>query len=117
MANISFNLSGEWDDVRQVLRHFSAETILKRISSEAIALQKSIDTNNRECVKWVEYELFNSTTRVFQKQKSVITVWGMINLAFYTVVASNDYRGYVNCQVLNFSGRFEQDVQFSACVF
>ena len=44
-------------------------------------------------MKWVEYELFNSTTRVFQKQKSVITVWGMINLAFYTVVASNDYRG------------------------
>lgn len=88
MANLSFNYSGEWADVCHVLRCFSTDTILKRISTAAIALQKE-----SHGVKWVEYDLFDTVKRTSEKKKSVITLWGLIDLAYYTVVVSNDYRG------------------------
>lgn len=93
LANLSFNFSGEWEDVRQVLRRFSADAILMRISIEAIDLQKRIDGDDKSCVRWVKYDLFNTTTRAFEKKESVISVWGLIELAYYAIMASNDYRG------------------------
>ena len=93
MPNLSFNFSGEWEDVRQVLRRFSADALLTRISIEAIDLQKRIDRNDESCARWIEYDLFNTATRTFEKKESVITVWGLIELAYYAIMASNDYRG------------------------
>lgn len=93
MAKLSYNYSGEWEDVCQVLRHFSTDTVLKRISAEAIALQNDSNKTGSSVARWVEYDRFNTSTRAFEKKESALTVWGLIDLAYYAIVASNDYRG------------------------
>ena len=93
MPNLVYNYSGDWEDVCQLLRRFSNDTVLQRISLEAIALQNKSEDNETPGTRWVEYAVLNTTTRVFEKKKSIITVWGLIDLAYYTILASNDYRG------------------------
>lgn len=93
MVNLSYNYSGEWEDVSQVLRTFSADTILKRISREAIEIQRNKNASDPPAAKWVEYTIFNTRTKRNEIKKSLITMWSLIELAYYAVKATNDYRG------------------------
>ena len=93
MANLSYNFSGNWEDVYRVLRNFPTEVILKRIGREAIELQKDIKNSEVSGTKWIEYKAFNTKKRKYENQKSIITTWNLIDTAYYAVIASNDYRG------------------------
>ena len=93
MANLFFNYSGEWEDVAQVLRRFPANEILKRIGKEAILLQETRNGGEIHGARWVKYKVLNTRTRTTSEKESIITIWGLIDLAYYTVIASHDYRG------------------------
>lgn len=93
LANLSYNYSGEWDDVCKALRNYPTDLILKRICKEEIEFQKNAPTSEVTGTKWVEYNVFNTRTRDSKKKESVITTWNLIDLAFYAVNASNDFRG------------------------
>ena len=95
MANLSYNYSGEWDDVCKALRNYPTDLILKRICKEEIEFQKNAPTSEVTGTKWVEYNVFNTRTRDSKKKESVITTWNLIDLAFYAVNASNDFRGNI----------------------
>ena len=93
MTHLTYNFSGDWVDVSKALRCFSTDTVLKRISKEAISLSKNTENKEALGTRWVEYNPLNTITRVYEKKNSLITVWGLIDLAYYAVLASNDYRG------------------------
>ena len=93
MANLSYNYSGDWDDVSKALRNYPTDLILKRICKEEIESQKGASNSEVKGTKWVEYNVVNSRTKESKKKESLITTWYLIDLAFYAVKASNDFRG------------------------
>ena len=93
MSNLSYNYSGEWEDVRKALRNYPTDVILKRICKEGIEFEKSAKKSDVRRTKWVEYQVFNTQKRAYEKREILIATWNLIDLAYYAVMASNDYRG------------------------
>ena len=67
MANLSYNYSGDWDDVSKALRNYPTDLILKRICKEEIESQKGASNSEVKGTKWVEYNVVNSRTKERKK--------------------------------------------------
>lgn len=93
MANLKYNYSGEWEDVRRVLRNYPANEILKKINRESIALQESLKVSKIPAARYAEYTIFNLKTKTLEKKETIITTWNLIDLAYYTILATHDNRG------------------------
>lgn len=86
---IKYNFSGEWEAVRSQLRKFSVNDVLKQINKESIDLLY----NWSKAVKRVEVSLYQKGSTIFKRQGIFITAWTLIDLAYYLILASNDYIG------------------------
>lgn len=90
---IKYNFSGNWDDVSNVLRQFSVAEALKRINRESNDLFYNNSKSDIPAVKRVEFNLYHKGSPIPEKHEVMIMAWALIDLAYYMIKASNDYRG------------------------
>jgi len=94
-ARIGYSFSGDANEYTCLLRKFRLDSLLIRISKESVAVMHNDDSKDRYGVKWTQYTLSDIKTRRSHKQDVVVTAWGLIDLAYEAIMASNDYRGRV----------------------
>lgn len=85
---IKYNFSGELNDVQDLLRKYNLEKTLIRINQESHKIFSS-----DEVVNWVSYNKIPRGSTVGVKQETVIMPWSLIDLSYYMIRFSNDYRG------------------------
>lgn len=90
---IQYNFSGEWDDVSSFLRKYSTENVLKEINKVSIDLFFNKNDSNFKATKRVEFPLYGKRSGIPQKQEAIIMAWALVDLAYYIIKTSNDYRG------------------------
>ena len=90
---IKYNFSGKWDAVSNVLRQFSVADALKRINKESIALFYNNSNSDIRGTKRVKFNLFHKGNPFPEQHEVMIMAWALIDLAYYLIKTSNDFRG------------------------
>ena len=90
---IKYNFSGKWDDVSNVLRQFSVADALKRINQESNDLFYNNSNSDIPAAKRVKFNLFHKGSTFPEKHEVMIMAWALIDLAYYLIKVSNDFRG------------------------
>lgn len=88
---VGYDNSGNEDAVRDLIRCYSTDEVLKKINEEAT----KISQNNGGLVgaERVTYTVYKKKSRFPIKEKAIIQSWSLIDLAYYAILYSNDYRG------------------------
>jgi hypothetical protein len=92
-SKVGYNFSGKWDDVSGLLRKFSTDTVLKRVNRESVDLLKNRKEHGLPAAKHVNFKMYKTKRRIPYYQDAIITAWTLIDLAYYSIITSNDYRG------------------------
>lgn len=90
---IKYNFSGKWDDVSNVFRQFSVADALKRINRESNDLFCHNGNSDICGVKRDKLNLFHKGNPFPEKHEVLIMAWTLIDLAYYLIKTSNDFRG------------------------
>ena len=90
---MKFNFSGKEDEYKYLLRKFTLDKLLKRINIESAELLSSVLSSDISGTKLASFPLIVSSTGVRKEQDVFITGWNLVDLAFSSIVCSNDYRG------------------------
>ena len=90
---IRYNYSGQWEDVKRLLRMFSTKEVLARVNCESAKLIQTAGSSDMSAVESVFYTVYGANGMIPQKKQSMITAWNLIDLAYYMIIASDDYRG------------------------
>lgn len=90
---IKYNFSGKWDDVSNVLRQFSVADALKRINQESNDLFYNNSNSDIPAAKRVKFNLFHKGSTFPEIHEVMIMAWALIDLAYYLIKVSNDFRG------------------------
>ena len=93
MSDITFNYSGKWEDVCKHLRHYPSNEVLKKINEISYSLLVDPKESDLTAAHEVTYTILNKSTGISEKKSSIITAWSLIDLAYYAICSSNDYRG------------------------
>ena len=89
--SIEYDVSRNEEAVKNVIRKFSADEILKSINRELSAIfngKSDIPGTER-----VAYQVVNRITKKKNQVGLIIQSWGLLDLAYYTVLFTNDHRG------------------------
>ena len=88
---IGYDFSGDEDSVKRLIKNYSTSDVLKWINQEA----NDIFNNNQEIrgAKRVTYPVYRKHSRIPILEKAIIQSWSLIDLAYYSIVFSNDFRG------------------------
>jgi hypothetical protein len=92
-SKIEYNFSGKWDDVSGLLRKFSTDDVLKRVNRESVDLLKNRDESGLLAAKRVSFTMYQQNNRIPWHKDAIITAWTLIDLAYFSIIVSNDYRG------------------------
>ncbi|MBP3620908.1 MAG: hypothetical protein J6J16_03995 [Lachnospiraceae bacterium] len=92
-SKIQYNFSGKWEDVSDFLRKYSTNNVLMEINKESTDLFFNKTNSDVKAVKRVEFPLYGKRSRIPQKQEAIIMAWALVDLAYYIIKTSNDYRG------------------------
>lgn len=88
-----YNFSGEEKDIKNLLRLFQTDELLKRINKETVDILNHSKEDGLFAAKRIMLPLQMMNSNIVHKQDSIITIWGLIDLAYYSIKYSNDYRG------------------------
>ena len=89
--SITYNFSGEEDDFVRLIRSYSTCAVLKMINQESNMLfQRKTSIPGAENTN---IELFNPKTKKRVFYEITLKSWDLIDLAYYSILHSNDYRG------------------------
>lgn len=89
---IKYNFSGNEDDYKKLLRQFTLDKLLIRISQESINLL-SHKSEHLFGVEKKSYTMVNAANGIPKEQELLVSAWGLVDLAYDAIGASNDYRG------------------------
>ena len=92
-TGIKYNFSGKWDDVEAFLRNYSTDDVIKRINRESKKLLFESRKTGIPAAKHVNFNLYEKGRYLPQKQEVYIMEWALLDLAYYIIKVSNDYRG------------------------
>lgn len=92
-STIKYNFSGNEDDYKRLLRQFTLDKLLVRISQESIHLLLKNSNEHTFGVEEKSYTMLNALTGEPQEQKVFVSAWGLVDLAYDAIKVSNDYRG------------------------
>lgn len=92
---VKYNFSGRWEEVLELLRSYSTADVLKRINKESVDLFYNNSNSDIKAVKRVVLPLYKKGSVVPEKQDVFIMAWSLIDLAYYMIKTSNDYRGKI----------------------
>jgi len=90
---VRYNFSNKWADYSTLLRKYTLDDLLKRISwlSYKVLFQgKEDDTFG---VVMQKCTLINSRTGRKEESPVLVTGWGLIDLAYHAILTTNDFRG------------------------
>lgn len=87
---VKYNFSGLDSDVSRVLRTFSADSVLKKINRETTKIFQS--DSKAKGIEYVMLPMVNTVTKRKSLQPVIIQAWGLIDLAYYEILYSNDFR-------------------------
>lgn len=87
---VKYNFSGLETDVCKVLRSFSADSVLKKINREATKIFQS--DSQAKGIEYITLPMVNAATKIQSRHTFIIQAWGLIDLAYYEILYSNDYR-------------------------
>lgn len=90
---VSYSFSNRWADYSSLLRKYTLDTLLKHLNWLSYEVLKQGKENETFGVAMKECSLINSRTGRQEQQPVVITGWGLIDLAYHAILATNDYRG------------------------
>ncbi len=90
---VKYNFSGREEDVNRLLRMFSTKDVLARINRESAEMLRNAATSKTPAVESVSYNVYGSYGLVPKKKESRVAAWDLIDLAYYMVKWSDDYRG------------------------
>ncbi len=89
--SITYDFSGDENKIRELLRCYSVSAVLKKLNHESIHLLSN-DTDIRS-VERIKIKLLNLATKKYELHETFIQSWNLLDLAYYSVLYSNDYRG------------------------
>lgn len=89
--SITYDFSGDENKLRDLLRCYSVSAVLKNINLESNHLF-SDDTGFLGAERR-KFKLLDVKTKKNESYETIIQSWNFIDLAYYSVLYSNDYRG------------------------
>ena len=89
MAN---DFTGDLAQLKQLLRNYRLDKLLRVISAEGYKLMSTPQTGLTPGVKEESYRAIIASTRASVTRKVFLTAWGLVDLAYYSILFSNDYR-------------------------
>ena len=92
---IAYNYSGTHEDLSSLLRRFRLDELLRYISNYSAELMRRHRSDTPKEAAWEKYYVLNSSTRRIEEKETLVTGWGLIDLAFQAIISTNDYRGKV----------------------
>lgn len=88
---IEYNFSGKWDDYKELLRKFSLDSILKYVNIQSTKL--CLGEGTKHSHKMISVPFTAKGSGVWEKRTVLITIWNLVDLSYYAVMATHDYRG------------------------
>ena len=93
--SIAYNYSGKHQDLATLLRRFQLGDLLHSISKYSADLMKNHNSESPKEASWEKYHVLNGSTRGIEEKNTLVTGWNLIDLAYYAIRSTNDYRGKV----------------------
>lgn len=90
---VKYNFSGKEDDYRRFLRQFTLDKLLMRISQESMRLLSCNGSGHLFGAERKSYTTMNPLNGLRLEQEVIVSAWGLVDLAYDAIRASNDYRG------------------------
>lgn len=90
---LAYSFSGDFDEYKTLLRKFTLDQLLMRINFETSELLRNEHGSFALGVKSASYPLINYSTKERSTQNVYVTGWNLIDLAYYAICSSNDFRG------------------------
>lgn len=90
---IRYSLSGDANEYKNLLRKFRLDALLLRINQESAAIMRNEGASDMYGVKKAQFLLTDGKSGRSQKRDVFVTAWGLVDLAYEAIMASNDYRG------------------------
>lgn len=87
---VGYDNSGNEDAVNNFIRAYSTNEILKSINEESNKIFN--DKGDLPGAERVTYTVYNKSKSPIE-QPAIIQSWSLIDLAYYAIIYSNDYRG------------------------
>ena len=90
---ISYNYSGDYNDIKTLLRKFTLQSLLKAVADYSSDLLSDHLAESGHPFRNAAINGMDSTSRKRISQEVIITAWELIDLSYWGIVATNDYRG------------------------
>lgn len=92
---IKSSFTGKLDDVSSFLRQFNTVAALKRINRESNEMLFNSSHSDIHGAKEVSFSICRKGHNNFEKKETILTAWNLIDLSYYMIKFSNDYRGKI----------------------
>lgn len=92
-TSLTLQAPSDENEYNHLLRKFRLCDLLTRISKEAVALYKDTVEGGLRGFKQTQIDMTNMITKKVVKQDVMVTAWGLVDLAYEAVLATNDHRG------------------------
>lgn len=92
---IKYSFTGKLDDVSSFLRQFNTVAALKRINRESNEILFNSSHSDIHGAKEVSFSIRRIGHNNSEKKETILTAWNLIDLSYYMIKFSNDYRGKI----------------------
>lgn len=90
---MQYDFSGGKEEYQKLLRNYTLDELLVRINQESAKILLREEKDISFGVERVSYTLIHAHSRRPVKDDLIISIWNLIDLAYYATLFSNDYRG------------------------
>lgn len=90
---IMYNYSGDEADNHVLFRRFRLDELLRYTADYSADIFSNPSLSPGHGASFVEYSVINATTRKSETHEVAIMAWDLIDLAYYAILHTNDYRG------------------------
>lgn len=90
---VRYSFSNKWAEYSSLLRKYTLDDLLKHISWLSYKVLYQGKENATFGVVKQECTMFNSRTGKRERNPVFVTGWGLIDLAYHAMLATNDFRG------------------------
>lgn len=92
---VRYNFSNKWAEYSSLLRKYTLDDLLKHISWLSYKVFFRGKDEGTFGVVMQECTLVNSRTGRKERNPVIVTGWGLIDLAYHAILATNDFRGKI----------------------
>ncbi len=87
-----FKISTQYEVIQSQLRRYRVDESIKVINRESVALFENHSNSELGIAKMIDIPIFVRGNRIPQHMQHYITPWNLVDLAYFLIKESNDYR-------------------------